>query len=99
LVPTLKSGQIVRIRCQVKPGPFPDEKLIMIETDKGSISGFVRDEYLIKDQNQEYVTAKVIKVSGDAVEVRMPGTFFTIASGVTSVSPDWANTNLQLAPA
>ena len=90
-----KKGQIVNIPCEIQPGAFPDERLITVHTDKGIISGFVKAGYLTETQGREYVRAKVIKVSGDELTIRIPGSFFTAASGVTSVSPNWAYSNLQ----
>src|SRR3989442_3903036 len=90
-----RKGQIVQIPCEIQPGAFPDERLITVHTDKGIISGFVKAEYLTEAPGGGHVEAKVIKVSGDELTIRLPGSFFTAASGVTSVSPNWAYTNLQ----
>ena len=90
-----KSGQEVNVPCTIQPGAFPNERLITIHTDKGDISGFVKAVHLTTPHSTTgYVRGQVIKISGDAVKVRLPGSFFTTALGVASVSAGWAKENL-----
>lgn len=37
----LKIGELVWLRCEVKPGPFPNERLVRISLPSGSWVGFV----------------------------------------------------------
>ena len=93
-----KRGQAVDVPCEIQPGAFPDEYLVNISTDTGVFSGFVKTPYVVKTQGSSgYVRGTVIAVTPDAVQVRVPGSFFTTASGVTSVSSSWARTHLQAA--
>ena len=91
-----KPGQLVRIRCSVQPGPFPNEFLVKIETDRGEISGFVRSSFLLEQSGAKaFILGRIQGVAANSVQVTIPGSFFTTASGLTSVSSDWAQTNLQ----
>jgi hypothetical protein len=90
-----KPGQEVNVPCNIQPGAFADERLITIHTDKGDISGFVKIAHLTDPHSTAgYVRGRVIEVGGDAVKVRLPGSFFTTALGVASVSASWAKENL-----
>jgi len=93
-----RSGQVVKVPCHVQPGAFPDERLVTIPTDKGDISGFVKAEYVTESQGTSgYVQGTVVEVGPDAIKVRLPGSFFTTALGVASVSPGWASQHLAAA--
>jgi hypothetical protein len=95
-----KRGQLVNVPCEIQPGAFPDERLVMIHTDKGDISGFVKAEYLTNPHGPSgSVRGTVVEVARDAVKVRVPGSFFTSALGVASVSPGWASEHLTTAVA
>ncbi len=97
LVPMLKPGQTVFVPCDVQPGAFPDEYLITINTDREVISEFVKQPYLVKPIKfgAGSVSGKVLAIRGNQIKVRLPGSFFTTASGLTSVSSDWATNNLH----
>jgi hypothetical protein len=91
-------GQSVKIPCDIQPGAFPDECLVTIKIDDGIISGFVKAKHLTRMNDATgYLQATVVDAQGGAVTVRMPGSFFTIAAGVTSVSEHWANKHLSAA--
>ena len=92
-------GQILRIPCDVKPGAFSVEYLVTIQTGGESISGFVRKENISEELNANYITAKIVAVKPDCITVQLPGSFFTKASGKTSVTSTWARSNFALAPA
>ena len=93
-----RSGQVVKVPCHVQPGAFPDERLVTIHTDKGDIAGFVKAEYVTESQNASgYVRGTVVAVEHDAIKVRLPGSFFTTALGIASVSPGWASQHLAAA--
>jgi len=90
-----KSGQTVRIPCEIEAGPFPDEYLVTIRTDTQVTSGFVKAEYLLGVPGPRgLIEGTVVEVTASEVCVNLPGSFFT-TTGVTSVSPDWASSNLQ----
>lgn len=95
---TFKRGQMVGVPCEIQPGAFPEENLITITTDAGVVSGFVKSTDIDKMRGTSgYVKGTVLEVTSDKVKVRIPGSFFTSASGVTSVSSGWARENLQAA--
>ncbi len=86
----LKQGKIIGIPCDVKPGPFSDERMISFDTISGPVSGFVRENELKQiDQDQWYVRATVQSVSHDGIEVRVRGSFFT-TNGLATVSREIA---------
>ena len=84
-------GQAVKIPCSVEPGAFPGERLVTIESDGDRFSGFVRAEFI----QGGFVLGTIISVEANGIQVKIPGSFFTKASGTTSVSPGWANSHLQ----
>jgi len=93
-------AQSVIIPCDVQPGPFPTGKLVTIRTDAGETSGFVRLDFLIEQPPGTWqVLGQVQAVEHDRIAVRLPGHFFTTASGMTSVSSAWARQYLHEAPA
>lgn len=83
---TFKVGDFVGIKCEVQPGPFSEESLVTIETIDGAISGFVRDSELRREGDEWQVRGKVRRVSPDAIEVWILGSFFT-TNGIASVHP------------
>jgi hypothetical protein len=92
-------GQIVNIPCDVQKGAFPDEVLVTIETDTGVVSGFLKESLIARHQGRNYVKGVVVEVSPDSVQLRVPGSFFTTAAGLTTVSSGWARDNVMEAPA
>ena len=95
---TFKRGQTVDVPCEIQPGAFPEENLVTITTNAGVVSGFVKNAYVKKIQGSSgYIRGTVLEVTPQAVQVRLPGSFFTTASGVTSVSSGWAREHLQAA--
>ena len=84
-------GQAVKIPCSVEPGAFPGERLVTIESEGDRISGFVREEFI----QEGYVLGRILAVESNRILVKIPGSFFTSASGTTSVSPGWATSHLR----
>jgi hypothetical protein len=71
----LTPGRRVWIPCQVKPGPFSDERMVRVESESGSWLGFVpvsslRDSFL---EGTTFVSAVVVEVRGDRFTARLPG--------------------------
>lgn len=89
-----KPGQRVNIPCERQPGAFPGEFLVKIETDKGVVSGFVKENHLITHEGRFYVLGEVVETSADSITVRVPGSFFTTAAGLTIASSGWATNNI-----
>ena len=90
-----RRGQRVNIPCNVQKGAFPDEVLVTIETDKGTVSGFLKSSFVVHQKGRNYVQGVVVEASADAVKVRIPGSFFTTAAGLTTVSSGWARNNFM----
>jgi hypothetical protein len=83
---TFKIGDFIGIKCEVQPGPFSDEHLVTVETVDGAISGFVHESELRHEGDEWQVRGKVRRVSPDAIEVWILGSFFT-TNGIASVRP------------
>jgi hypothetical protein len=90
-----RRGQLVNIPCTVQKGAFPDEVLVTIETDRGSVSGFLKNSFVTKQQGRHFVQGVVVEASADSVQVRVPGSFFTTAAGLTTVSSGWAQNHFM----
>jgi uncharacterized membrane protein len=94
-----RRGQIVNIPCDVQKGAFPDEVLVTMHTDKGVVSGFLKSSLIVHHRGRDYVRGVVIEASAETVQVRVPGSFFTTAAGLTTVSSGWARDNFTEAHA
>ena len=91
---SLHSGCRVWIPCEVKPGPFSDERFVRVDSPAGPIVLFVRAEYTedpdITD-GETRVLALVTQVSPESFTARLPGhavsskTFRGDTSGVSAV--------------
>lgn len=90
-----RAGQAVMIPCSTGPGAFQGESLVTIEVEGERVTGFVKREFLLGDA----VLGTIVEVGPDSVTVKVPGSFFTRASGRTTMPSDWASAHLQLAPA
>jgi len=88
-------GQMVMIPCLVAPGAFEGEVLVTIELEGERIAGFVKGDFV---QNKA-LKGTVVEVGRNWVTVKLPGSYFTRASGRTKFSADWASANLAFAPA
>ena len=68
-------GRQIWIPCEVKPGPFPDERMVRIDSDGTSWVGFVPVESLQEPvtHGQTFVRAVIVSVEGKRLAVRVPG--------------------------
>ena len=82
-------GDIIGIRCSVKPGPFSDEKLVEFDTVEGVVSGFVSKAQLRERGGDWFLHAEVLTVQETTIEVWVDGSFFT-TNGIASISQDIA---------
>ena len=82
----IEAGQEIRVRCNLAPGPFPDEFLVTVETISGSISGFVSESNVIKIGEDNFVRAVVRDVEKDRISVWIGGSFFT-TTGLAFIPP------------
>jgi hypothetical protein len=86
----MKIGDEIGIQCEVRPGPFSEERMITFDTKHGPISGFVQESDLNLINSQWYVRAIVQEViSEDELAVRVKGSFFT-TNGLATVPRRYA---------
>lgn len=87
-----RPGEQVLVPTAVKDGAFPDEKLVMVDTLSGQISGFAKADYIRDIGGGTYLIGEVREVSGSSSMVRLFGSFFT-TTGLASI----ANARLRAA--
>jgi hypothetical protein len=86
----LKIGYDVGLPCEVKLGPFEDERLVSFETVDGPVTGFVStDELQQIDEDRWMIHAVVVKIERDVVTVKVRGSFFT-TNGLAHIRPEMA---------
>jgi hypothetical protein len=99
-----ESGQTVLVPCDIDPGAFPTERLVVVRSDGQELSGFIRTEFLagpdgrattVPSSGAGFVRGVIVTTSSEGVRVRLPGSFFTSASGQAVVSPSWAQEHLR----
>lgn len=72
----LEVGQTLWLPCEVKPGPFPDERLVRISTFQGrEWLGFVPVRLLKEpvEKGRTHVKAVVAEVREDTFSATLPG--------------------------
>ena len=71
----LKEGTTIWIPCEVKPGPFSNERLARVEHLDGTWVGFVDANYLRNKvaTGSDLLQARVVSVKGDHFYARLPG--------------------------
>lgn len=87
---SLSSGVRIWLPCEVKPGPFSDERMVRVESESGSWLGFVPVS-LLRDPVEEgstFVSAIVSEIRGASFTARLPG--HPVTPGVFSGSVDKA---------
>jgi hypothetical protein len=72
---SIEIGRRVLMPCEVKPGPFSDERLVRVHVDHVDWLGFVPVGALREPVvfGSTYVSAFVTGVSGDRFTARVPG--------------------------
>jgi hypothetical protein len=68
-------GELIWVKCEVKPGPFPDERVVLVDTLDGPWVGFV-DVHSLADpakSGKTSVRGVVVEVKRDTLLVRLPG--------------------------
>lgn len=75
----LKKGKLVWIPCQVKEGPFSDERVVRVQSDLGDVVAFVRTVHLKESitEGETYVRAIVTEVHQDTFVAELPGQALT----------------------
>ncbi len=72
-----QAGDFVGVVCEVKPGPFSDERLVTLETVEGAISGFVNESELREGKEGWEVRGKIKEIIGEQLKIEIYGSFFT----------------------
>ena len=68
-------GARMCLPCEVKPGPFSDERMVLVVADGSEWLGFVNVRWLRRhgSEDTDEVLAKVIDVDGPNFHARIPG--------------------------
>ena len=90
-----KKGEIILIPCETQPGAFPYELLVTIDTGEKRLSGFVQVQYILDSGAGKHLKALVVDVKPSTITVRMPGSFFTAASGTTGFPVTWMREHVE----
>lgn len=71
----LQVGGLIWLSCEVKPGPFSNERLVRIHSDFGEWMGFVEVESLQEPitAGSTFIRGTITGVRGERFEVRLPG--------------------------
>ena len=74
-MPQLKIGELVWLRCEVKPGPFPNERLVRIKLPSKQWMGFVDTKALKEpvETGKTYVLARITQVKEKTVLATVQG--------------------------
>ena len=69
------AGNLVWMPCEVKPGPFPDERRVRLSSDLGEWVGFVPVSFLENPitEGKTRIRVSIVDVEGDTLNVRVPG--------------------------
>lgn len=71
----LSPGASMWLPCKVKPGPFSDERMVLVDGEDGEWFGFVNTRWLKKRHpvGEDEVLARVVTVDGPIFRARIPG--------------------------
>ena len=71
----LAVGAKMWLPCQVKPGPFSNERMVLVQDDIGQWFGFVDVRWLKggEDEGRDQVLAKIVDIDGPQFKARIPG--------------------------
>lgn len=71
----LKVGAMVWIPCEVKPGPFSNERVVLVESERGPWIGFVDVSFLQNDieTGKTFIRARVVSVEANVFQATLPG--------------------------
>lgn len=85
---TPKVGGQIWVPCEVKPGPFPDERLVRVASGAGEWVGFVPADALQNDvfEGHTCLLGTIVEVRADSVSVNFPGDSVTRAQFEGSIS-------------
>ena len=90
-MPQFERGAFVAVPATVQPGAFPGEHLVTVSTTSGPVSGFVRDQDIIRSDKIHAVVRESNSVS---LVVHLAGSYFT-TNGFAELAADWARDNVK----
>ncbi len=72
---SLAPGSRIWIPCEVKPGPFPDERMVLVASDGAEWFGYVNVRHLRDgvQEGRDAVMATIVEVRGDTFTARIRG--------------------------
>ena len=77
----LKIGSKVWVPCDVKPGPFSDERVVRVQTESGEYLAFVSESSLQEPikEGSTHIMAKVTEVNNEVGKflAKLPGVEIT----------------------
>jgi len=87
---SLRSGTRIWLPCEVKPGPFSDERMVRVESESGRWLGFVPVAFLREpiEEGPTFISAVVAEIRGACFTARLPG--HPVTPGVFSGAVDKA---------
>ena len=74
----LTAGAQMWLKCEVNPGPFSDERMVLVEGEAGDWFGFVHVRWLKNDNERgpNEVLAKIVEVDGPTFRAGIPGSAY-----------------------
>lgn len=71
----IEAGKKIWVPCEVKPGPFPDERMFRVKLDSEEWLGFVPVKFLKNpiDQGKTFIEALVVSVEDNFFTAQFPG--------------------------
>ncbi len=84
----LVKGQKIWLPCEVKPGPFADERLVRVNSTAGSWLGFVPDWALQQpiSEGMTKILAVIIEIHNSTITVQFQGQSVTPGPFVDNAS-------------
>jgi len=70
---SVAGGAYTWLPCEVKPGPFSDERLVRVASELGDWVGFVPVSSLESNEGESLIRALIVEVQGDRFLARIPG--------------------------
>jgi hypothetical protein len=83
---TIAPGERILLPVTTGSGPFPNERLITLESISGPVSGFIQAGQVREKNGAAFIEAEVLEVTQDALLVKLHGSFFT-TTGRAYISP------------
>ncbi len=75
----LRAGSKIWIPCEVKPGPFSNERLVRVKLPSGEWAGFVEVGALREpiEEGKTSILATIVDIENNTISLRLPGRSLT----------------------